>query len=119
MTLDPSRATFVVREFRYAEAIDSAVKATYDDAREIVIDTNMSEAAANSLATAILAAEKVSKRAFEVMVRKAISADDFVSGPPRYTYTDAKSDASSVATKVVAVSTDWRLNTTRAVLKSI
>ena len=85
MPLDPARATFVSHEYRYAEKFDSTVKALYPDARLIEINTNLSAASADALATSYLNDQKTSAIALEVTVDGALNLSDFMTGPNRYT----------------------------------
>jgi hypothetical protein len=82
MTTASPRATFVSNEFRYAIVEDLAVLDDEPSAREIIIDTNLSEEAATTVARQYLASLKGVPLAFEVVVEDIIDLDDFRGCPP-------------------------------------
>lgn len=108
---DNERAIFVKQEYRYATAIDSAVKAKNQMAREITIDTNLSEVDAATRADNELAFNE-HPRYFELEIEGILSLNDFAGGPLSYLldFPDYKTDNRQAT--VVSFSADYNTNTT-------
>ena len=85
MAIDPSRATFVQREYRYEKEQDFAVKAAFPTARELVHDTNLSGASAATLAAALFDENDEPAQAYRVTVEDTYSFDDMAGGPLAFT----------------------------------
>lgn len=88
MAVDPARATLVVKEYRYAEApaptTGAAIRAKFDNAKLIEIDTNLDQAGAQALANEIAATTSNFVRTFSVPFEDALYPEDFTGGAPRY-----------------------------------
>ncbi len=89
MAVDPSRALLVVKEYRYAESPNSTaqanIKAVYNKAPSIEIDTNLAETGALALADDLAAITTGFARVFTVYVEDVLYPEDFLGGSPRYT----------------------------------
>lgn len=105
-TLDPSRAAFVKQEYRYATRSDTSVKSRNDAARDVTVDTNLDETAANALASKYLA-ENSKPRVFEVRLQGVIPLEAFVGGPPRYIPSFPRLATDGRAMKVISASIDY------------
>lgn len=79
-----TRVAFVSNPYRYAIAEDSNVITSEPGAREIIVDTNLGEAAAAAVAAEYLAALKGAPLAFEVTVSAIIDLDDYRGCPPLF-----------------------------------
>lgn len=88
MAVDPSRASLVVQEYRYATApaasTGAAIKAVFDKARVIEITTYLDQAGGNALANDIATMTDNFVRTFTVTIEGALYPEDFKDGPPRY-----------------------------------
>ncbi|WP_374321898.1 hypothetical protein [Brevundimonas sp.] len=84
MPTDPNRSTFVQQEYRYETVQNLTVKATYPSARELVHTTNLNEAAAAALATAIFNESGVPADAYKVTVEGAYKLEDIAGAPLRF-----------------------------------
>lgn len=76
MALDPTRATFVQREYRYEVQTDNTVLAAYPAAREIELPTQIDQTSAAALATNMLAAAKTPAMSFDTEIDRLIYAED-------------------------------------------
>lgn len=89
MAIDPARASLVVQEYRYAEAPDisasAAIRAAFDLAPVIEIDTNLDATGGAALAAEIAQAASKFVRTFSVRIEDALYPEDFTDGAPRYT----------------------------------
>lgn len=81
MSNDPNRSAFVQHEYRYETAQDLGIKATYPNARELVHNTNLSDADASRLAGLMLAEGSINAQAFKVTVEGHYGLEDIVGGP--------------------------------------
>lgn len=108
---DNERAIFVKQDYRYATAIDSAVKAKNQMAREIAIDTNLSEADAITRANNELAFNE-SPRYFELEIEGILTLNDFVEGPLSYLLDFPEYKTENRQATVVSFSADYNTNTT-------
>lgn len=89
MAIDPNRAALVLQEFRYASApspTESAtIKAQYDKAKVIEVETNLDSEGGAALASDIAALTSKFVRTFTVQVEGVFYPEDFIGGAPRYT----------------------------------
>lgn len=87
MAIDPTRAAFVQKPFRFKTVENLAVKAAFPTAEEYVIETQSNEADATIYGTNLLAVLDDTTRVFQVTVDAKLSSDDFAGSLPRYTVT--------------------------------
>ena len=86
MALDTNRALLVSKEYRYTIREDANIRARFPSASEIIIDTNLDEAAANTFADALFAAASSTKlTAFTFEIAQLLYPEDFTVSPPRFT----------------------------------
>ena len=89
MAVDPSRAVLVVKPFRFVESpsatAQAAVKAIYDKAPVVEIETNLDEAGATALASDLAAMTTPFARTFNVVIEDVLYPEDFIGGALRYT----------------------------------
>lgn len=109
--LDPNRAAFVKREYRYFTSLDGDVLARNPAARVVEVDTNMDEGGATALAHSYLA-ENVKPRAFELTMQGTISIDNFLACPPAYVANFPRLRTDGRTMKAIAVSIDYDAETT-------
>lgn len=83
MAIDPSRAAFVKNEYRYAKAEDFSTKAVYENARKISIPSQLSQSAAQALATNLLAKLKLTSEGLEIEIQEYWTLDMFNAALPR------------------------------------
>ena len=79
-----NRGSFVRNEFRYEIKEDLPLQGLEPSSREIVIETSMGEAAAQELATKILADAGRTTQGFEVAIEGVIDLNDFGGHPPLF-----------------------------------
>ena len=112
MVLDPNRAAFVTREYRYQRTKDDTVKATYADAEPLVIDTNLASAAATTLAATMLAELKKVAQVHQVTLRGTLSLDDLDGAVPHYIVDAPRFDTDGRTSKLCTFEVDWLMDTT-------
>lgn len=117
MAIDPTRAIFAKREYRYIERSDPAVLAKYPAAVEVEIPANLSEASATALADAILAAAKNPAMAFETTIEQLIYLDDLDGSPPTFQVYADEYAATGRVVRVEEIQTDWLNNTTTLLVR--
>lgn len=84
MSIDPTRAPFVLQEFRFETVENLTVKATYPAARELSHLTHMDAASAATLATNLFNESSVAADAFKVIVEGTYTLNDIEGGPLRF-----------------------------------
>lgn len=109
--IDANRVAFVRQAFRYAEAKDASVLARNPDAVLVRMDTYLNYDAAVIRAQDELTANK-GVRVFEVEVQALMSFDDFVGGPPAFSFTSERHKVANRTMKVVGFSCDTNTTTT-------
>lgn len=111
-TPDANRVAFVQQPFRYTDhAKDPAILARNPDALIVRLDTNLSYDAAVIRAQDELNAAK-NARVFDVEVHAIIHFDDFVGGPPSFSFTSERDQCFNREMRVVAFSCDINTMTT-------
>lgn len=89
MALDPNRAALVVQEYRYAEAPSTSasanIKARFDKAQVIEIDTNLTADGAQALADDIASLTSTYVPTFTFDIDGVMYPEDFIGGAPRHT----------------------------------
>lgn len=114
--INAQRVAFVQQAYRYTEAKDVTVLARNPDAVLVRMDTNLSYDAAVIRASDELAANK-GVRVFDVEVHALIYFDDFVGGPPAFSFTSKNDKVFDRTMKVVAFSCDSNTGTTNLRLR--
>lgn len=88
MAIDPTRAALVLEEYRYASAPSAsesaAIKAKYEKAKVIEVQTNLDSDGGAALAADIAALTSKFVRTFTVQVDGVFFPEDFLGGAPRY-----------------------------------
>lgn len=80
-----NRGSFVRNPFRYEIKEDLPLQSLEPSSREIVVETNLGESAAQALATKILADAGRVTQGFEIGVEGVIDLNDFAGHPPLFT----------------------------------
>jgi hypothetical protein len=111
MTVDANRVAIVQQPFRYTEAKDAAILARNPDALIVRLDTNLTYEAAVIRATDELEANK-GARVFELKVHALIHFDDFVGGPPSFSFTSEQDKCFNRVMRVVGCACDTNTLTT-------
>ena len=117
VTLNPARATFVQREFRYETVEDLAIKAVYPNAQEIKVDTQLSVASAATLATAIFNESKKSALVFEVEYEGIFELSDLDGSKLHYTLDAPFYQTDGRTFKLVSVDVDYLNNISKLVIR--
>lgn len=117
MSIDPTRAAFVMKPLRYAVAEDAAIKAAYPNAEEFVIDSQLSQSHAAALAPSFLNEVKLPARVFQVTIDTALSADNFTGGLPRYLATFPEFELIARTCKVISCEIDYLNDRTTMVVR--
>ncbi len=117
MALNPARATFVTRPFRYETAQDLSVKSKFKGARELVIDTGLSAASAATLASTILNENKGLAQVFKVEIEGVFHLEDLDGGPPRYTVSFPRYKTDGRTFRLVSFETDYMAQLTSIVVR--
>jgi hypothetical protein len=107
-----TRALFLKASYRYKEAVSATTQGLYPDARTIELDTNLSEADAQTFATAYLAAFSPFARIFEVEVSGILPLSDFEGAPPTYTLTLPQYSVAGLSGKAIGYDIDHMAQTT-------
>lgn len=102
---DTEHAMFVLNPYRYAVAVNNDVLALNDGAKEVEIDTSLTEAKATALAQKMLAAN-AHPRIFRVNIEGLLWTDFFVGGPPQW-QTGLDHDAVNEPMKAISASIDF------------
>ncbi|MGK2911224.1 MAG: hypothetical protein ACSLE1_15695 [Sphingobium sp.] len=76
MAVTAARAAFVLNEWRYQIAEDTSVKTKFPNAREVVLETQLAQAAATTLAAAYLAETDSLAMVYEVDIEDVIHLED-------------------------------------------
>lgn len=118
MSLDPTRAAFVQKDYRYKTAEDLSVKANYPHAKEVTLNTQLDEASATSMATDLLDDLKVGKSVISLEVAEVISSDTLTGELTRYSATFPEFGISGKTVKVVSIETDFLHQRTKMVVQS-
>ncbi|QHD67402.1 hypothetical protein GS397_10295 [Sphingobium yanoikuyae] len=79
-----NRGSFVRNEYRYEIREDLPLQGLEPSAREIIVETNLGEAAAQALATKILADAGRVTQGFEIGIEGVIDLNDFAGHPPLF-----------------------------------
>lgn len=111
MSVDANRVAFVRQAFRVTEAKDEQVLERNPDAVLVRLDTYLSYEAAVIRAADELAANN-GVRVFEVEVQALMHYDDFVGGPPAFSFTSDRHKVSNRLMKVVGFTCDTNAATT-------
>lgn len=111
MITDTEHAIFVRQEYRYATAIDNAVKAVNPMARDISINTQLSAASAQTLANNYLA-YNANPRVFDVEIEGLLDLSSFIGGPPSFIANFPKYHLDGRTLTVVSSSADYNTGTT-------
>lgn len=114
MTVDANRVAFVQQPFRYTEAKDAAILARNPDALIVRLDTNLTFDAAVVRAQDELEASN-GARVFEVEVHALMHFDDFVGGPPSFSFTSERHKCFNRVMRAVGFSCDT--NTLKTTLR--
>lgn len=89
MAVDPNRAALVTQEYRYATAPNAsesaAIKAQYNKAKVIEVQTNLDAVGGAGLAADIASLTSKFVRSFTFVVEGVLYPEDFIGGAPRYT----------------------------------
>lgn len=117
-TLDPTRAAFVQKEYRWSISEDPAVKALYPNAEVYELNTQLSAADAATLSADLLAVLKVPSRFFKLIVKGTVRAEDFNGGLPRFTGTFPELNLSGVIVKVLSAEIDYMKNECALVVRT-
>lgn len=112
MALDPTRAARSTREFEYETVQDFDVRAAHPQAREIMLNTQLDEAAAATLAQNIFDETSSMARVFEVVIQGAVPVEAFDLSPPTYTLDAATFATDGRTLKVIDAEIDYRADTT-------
>lgn len=80
-----NRGSFVRNSYRYEIKEDLPLQSLEPSAREIIVETNLGEAAAQALAAKILADAGRTTQGFEITIEGVIDLNDFAGHPPLFT----------------------------------
>lgn len=111
MSYDTDHAAFVRQEYRYVTVLDAEVKSINTSALEISVNTQMDQASATALATAMLAENKA-PRAFEIALHGTGVIDSFVGSPPMTLPYSATLHTDGRTCKTFSIVEDFQVNTT-------
>lgn len=104
---DANRAAFVRNEYRYETRSDSSVQARYPGAVETVIDTQLDQTSAASLATAYFAEFSQPAAVYSTEIQRSFKLSDLAGAIPRYIIADADFPLlSGKAMRLVEMQTD-------------
>lgn len=114
MALDPNRASLVMQEYRYTNSTveDASIAAKFDNASEMLLDTNLDEGAATSLSNYLFNLTKTPAKVFSMTVEGVLYPEDFTVSPPRYTLALQRHPAAGTDTYTLGSATvDWGAGT--------
>ena len=82
--IDPDRAAFVSQQYRYTTVTDNGIRASNTGAQEVVIETQLSEAAASALAYVIFDNTSTLAQVYQIEIEEVLNFDDFANGVPHF-----------------------------------
>ena len=116
--IDPSRAAFVSKDYRYEVVTRNDVRADFPKSREIVLETNLSEADAATLAAQISAQNDALPLGFKIEVEGAIRLEDFDLTVPHFTLV-LRNFATDRTFKAIAAEIDYVADTTTYTVRAV
>jgi hypothetical protein len=122
MAIDSSRAALVLNEYRFVQspsaATGGAIKALYDNAPSIEINTALDAAGAQAFADDLSALTTKAVRTFTLEIDKALHPDQFIDGMNRYLMSSERhvSIGPNVYT-IVAAEIDYEADVTRLTVR--
>lgn len=119
MAIDPSRALFVSKDYRYAVINDADVLGNFPNARAVVLETNLDESDAAALAAQIKAQNEQLPMAFQIEIDGALDIEAFDGGLPHYTLEFQQYETDSRLFKLVACEIDYMTDTTMLTVRAI
>lgn len=117
MALDPTRATFVQREYRYEVQTDNTVLAAYPAAREVELQTQIDQTSAAALATNMLAAAKTPAMSFEIEIDQVIYAEDCDGSLSTFAVTSDTHRVTNRTTRQEQQQIDWATGITKLTVR--
>lgn len=117
MALDPARASFVTQPHRYLIVTDTTVSAKYPAAQILTIDTNLTEASANTLKTQLEGEAMTPAQVVTLQIEGVLSIDDFAGGVPRFILEAPSMNLSGKTMKLVSMKVDHNTNRTELTVR--
>lgn len=116
MTL-PARAAFVMQEYRYESDEDTDIKATYPNAVELVIETELSLSVAATIGAKVFDVVKTFAEAYEVVVEGVYTPEILDGTPPQFTLDVPEYETDARIFRTVSIKVDWMNNLTTFVIR--
>lgn len=113
----PSRATFVLDEYRYDVQEDDTVKATYANATELTIPTELAIAVAHTIGVKVFNVVKTFAEAYQVTVEGVYTSSILDGCPPMFTLTDPRYATDTRTFRTTDITVDWMKNQTTFILR--
>lgn len=105
--MDPTRTSFVQREYRFDTEEDLSIKSIYPSSQELTFTTNLDEASANILANALFTELRTPAQGWRVEVEGIYRLEDFEGGPLRFILDMPLYQTDGRALKVFSIKTEW------------